>query len=379
MSHELRTPLNAVLGCTETLLEEVYGPVTKRQRTSLGLVEESGRHLLSLINDILDLSKVEAGMLELELGPVDTRELLESSLRFVKEPAHKKRVVLSISLDEQVGTIVADERRLKQVLVNLLTNAVKFTPEGGAVGLELVGHAEREVVELSVRDTGIGIPREQMPSLFRPFVQLDGGLDRQYEGTGLGLSLVAKLVERHGGSVTVDSAGEGKGSCFTVALSWTPEAQAGGPGEGEAELAESGVRQALVVEDSPTSGDMPLLLLAEDNEANINMTSDYLRSKGYRLAVARNGEEALEQTRELSPDLILMDVQMPKVDGLSATRQIREDPALEPIPIIALTALAMRGDGERILEAGANEYMAKPVSLRDLLEKIETLLHRRAA
>lgn len=498
MSHELRTPLNAILATSESLQEAVYGELNEQQVHPVQLIEESGRHLLALINDILDLSKVEAGKLDLMMESVAIEDIAQASLRFIKEPAQKKRLKVETAFDAQVQTVWADARRLKQILVNLLSNAVKFTPEGGTVGLEVTGDPAGEVFRLAVWDTGVGIAAERQQQLFKPFVQLDAGLDREYEGTGLGLALVARMTELHGGSVTVESAGEGQGSRFTVSLPWDPAtvpAEVGEParqtpvsaqrvlivddspttahqlvrylaehevqtivhpvGEGVVEqvveqkadvilldlilpdksgwevLAElkadertrdvavvivsvmderakalaagaadyivkpvtrkrleevcdglcfSQLAQALVVggKEPVRSGAGPLILLAEDNETNITAMCDYLVAKGYRMVVARNGGEAVDRTREIRPDLILMDIQMPGMDGLEATHQIREDPEFAGTPIIALTALAMAGDRERCLAAGANEYFSKPVSLRKLNVTIRQLLGREA-
>jgi PAS domain S-box-containing protein len=373
MSHELRTPLNGILGSSEILQTGAYGPVNEKQLKYLRNVEESGRHLLSLINDILDLSKSEVGRLELEIKPISVKSVCQASLRLTKQLAHKKRLKVFQTLDSTATRLPADERRLKQILVNLLSNAIKFTPEGGKIGLEVVGDEAQQVVHFAVWDTGIGIAQEDMQWLFQPFVQLDSSLARQQGGTGLGLSLVSRLVELHGGGISVESE-VGQGSRFTVSLPCPPAKE----GVEEEEKAKSREREQAPVS-TPTphpspSMDAPLILLAEDNEDNINTFSDYLQLQGYRVIVARNGEEALERVKEEKPDVILMDVQMPGMDGLEATRRLRANSELANVPIIALTALAMPGDRERCLEAGANEYLSKPVSLKRLVEVIEAQL-----
>jgi len=392
MSHELRTPLNAILGLSEALQEEVYGPLSEKQFKSLHRIEESGRHLLALINDILDVSKIEAGKLELEIGPVSVESVCRASLGLIKQTAHKKQLKVSSTFDSQVTTIQADGRRLKQILVNLLSNAVNFTPEGGTIGLEVVGDAENEAVHLTVWDTGIGISQEDLPRLFQPFVQLDSSLSRQYAGTGLGLALVHRMAEMHRGSVSMESQ-KGEGSRFTVSLPWresVKDSRDKGPKLQDEGLSVTNLRSltfqpfVLGPKDQGPSNLQPLILLAEDNEDNINTLLDYLQVKGYRVIVARNGHEAIERAREKRPDVILMDIQMPGMDGLEATRHIRADAdastglstGLAAVPIIALTALAMPGDRERCLEAGANEYLSKPVSLRGLVKVIETQLNR---
>jgi len=374
MSHELRTPLNAILGSAESLEEGIYGELDVKQRRPIEMIDESGRHLLSLINDILDLSKVQAGMLELELESIVPQEIAEGSLRFIREAALKKRLNISTQFDDSIETVHADGRRLKQILVNLLSNAVKFTPEGGNVGLEYVADPEREAVYFVVWDSGMGISREGQQKLFAPFVQLDAGLDREFSGTGLGLALVSRMTELHGGSVSVESPGVGEGTRFTVSLPWEAPTVVRNPTEG---TGAGGEPEAAIEElDPPLGGAAPLVLLAEDNEVTIEVMSAVLQAKGYRLIVARNGQEAVDRAKEESPDLILMDVQMPVMDGIEATRQIRDITELASTPIIIVTAVAMDGDRERCLATGANEYLSKPVSLKNLTATIERLIRR---
>lgn len=493
MSHELRTPLAAILGLSEILQEQTRGPLNEHQLKSLNTIEESGRHLLSLINDILDLSKIEAGRLELQAELISVEMICQASLQFIKETAAKKKILVTFSLSNKQAILQADIRRLKQILVNLLSNAVKFTPEGGQVGLEVIEEPDQEVIHFMVRDTGIGISHENLIRLFQPFVQLDSSLSREHEGTGLGLALVARLAELHRGSVSVKSE-LNQGSCFTVSLPYQVMPEVSRGAEPEAEKSDPPIfSRALVIEDSATAaeqitrylhelniqvlvhscgegaidkvlanrpdviildilvpdlsgweilaqlkaasytkdipvivvsvvdeqqrglamgataylikpisrrqlhqalrqathqkGDVhkvppkpepkpisPLILLVEDNETNIKFMVDYLADKTYRVIVARNGAEAIERAREVKPALILMDIQMPVMDGLEATRQIRVLPGFTQVPIIALTALAMPGDRELCLDAGMNDYLSKPVSLRKLLSLIESHL-----
>jgi PAS domain S-box-containing protein len=375
MSHELRTPLNTILGLSEALQEQVYGSLNEEQLDSLRIIGDSGHHLLDLISDILDLSKIEAGKLELEIDIVPVEHVCQASLWLVKPVADKKHLQVSLTFRGGATTIQADQRRLKQILVNLLSNAVKFTPEGGAIGLEVVGDPERQVAHFTVWDTGIGIPQEDMGRLFQPFVQLDSSLARQYSGTGLGLSLVYRMVEMHGGGVSVESE-VGKGSRFTVSLPWREQDQeAEGQGSEETERLEAEETPRQKHEETIRQRTVTVLLV-EDNEANIKTFSRYLSTKGYRVVIARDGREALVRAREERLDVILMDIQLPGIDGLEVTRRIRADAMLTAIPIITLTARAMRGDRERCLEAGANDYMSKPVSLQRLIGAIEAQLNR---
>lgn len=376
MSHELRTPLTAVLNLSEALQEETYGPLNEKQLRSLRTIEESGRHLLGLINDILDLSKVEAGYLNLEIDECSGVDICQSSLQLVKGMAQKKHQNISFVSNPETFQLRADARRLKQMLVNLLSNAIKFTPEGGFVGLTVEADDIANVVQFTVWDNGIGIATEDLPKLFRPFTQLDSGLSRQQTGTGLGLALVQRMTELHGGSVRVEST-PGQGSRFTIILPWITTPLDYMPSYKPTTGDPRHPMQPLISQ-STDSDTPPLILLADDNETSVNTYSDYLQSKGFQVAVAHHGEEAIQMAEKVYPDLILMDIQMPGVDGLEATRRIRRHPDqhIATIPVIALTALAMPGDRELCLGAGANEYLSKPVSLAVLIRAIETQMAR---
>ena len=362
MSHELRTPLNAILGLSEALLEEVYGILTERQSRSLTTINNSGQHLLALINDILDLAKIESGQEKLHLCCVELPSLGNASLDFVKAQANQKNLQLEAQIESGLGCVELDERRIKQVLINLLTNAVKFTPDGGKVSLKAWGNTEEEQIIFQVTDTGIGIKSEDMDKLFASFVQIESSLSRRYEGTGLGLALVKNIVELHGGSVSVISE-VNRGSQFTIILPWK-------------KLIKSNLETDNAISQVTLSSgkSRALILLAEDNEANILMMSDYLISKGYKLIFAHNGFEAINLARDKKPDLILMDIQMPDMDGLEATHRIKKEPDIANIPIIALTALTMPGDRDKCLAAGVNQYMTKPINLKKLVYSIEQQL-----
>ncbi|MEM7532738.1 MAG: response regulator [Chloroflexota bacterium] len=553
MSHELRTPLNAILGLSEALKEEVYGSLTDRQTRTIGNIEMSGRHLLDLINDILDVSKIEAGKLTLDFTPVSIHDICEASLSLIRQSAEKKQVQIKIECPSDVRTINADERRLRQVLVNLLSNAVKFTPKHGTIGLKIVGDTEQDTVHFTVWDTGIGIEADDMNKLFRPFIQLDSSLSRQNSGTGLGLIIVHRLVEAHGGSVVVESS-PGQGSRFTLSMPWQQsKIEVGAPVPIElSKLMEiSSIKRVLIVEDSPTAADQiyrylsewhihakvqtsgegilerielfqpnviildlllpglsgweilakikenpqtqaipviiisviderayglsvgaadylikpvsrhalgraltcsinqgggaqgqtrqthvqqghsqlkpesnqstiptgqidssvevalcsdgsyqarrpdafimhpdettrssntsnannaPLILIAEDNLQNIRLYSDRLISLGYRVTVAQTGLEAVEQTRDLNPALLMMNLQMHGLDGLETVRHIRANPDVGQVPIIALTTLVRPGDQEKSLQVGVNHYLRKPINLEQLATIIDSYL-----
>ncbi|PZO40535.1 MAG: diguanylate cyclase [Pseudanabaena frigida] len=372
MSHELRTPLNSILGMTEGMQEGVFGTISDRQAKALKTVERSGIHLLELINDILDVAKIESGEVTLELTTTSVQQLCQSSMTFVKQQAHSKSIQLIDRIPENLPDLLLDERRIRQVLINLLNNAVKFTPHGGSITLEVSVVDSNQTTDptylrMAVIDTGIGISSENIPKLFQPFIQIDSALNRQYVGTGLGLALVKRIVEMHGGRVLLTSE-PNMGSCFMVDIPYItsthsidfylkPEAK---------------IDSTLQVSQSPTLSN--LILLAEDNEANINTISCYLEAKGYRILLAKNGQEAIAVAKTHQPNLILMDIQMPVMDGLEATTLIRLDPQLHNIPIIAMTALAMTGDREKCLEAGADEYLTKPVKLKQLTTIIQQFL-----
>ena len=375
MSHELRTPLNAILGISEGLQDEVFGVINQPQRRSLQTIERSGTHLLELINDILDLSKIESGQMELDRTPIAISQLCQSSLSFIKQQAFQKRIQIDVNIQPNLPNLLVDERRIRQVLINLLSNAVKFTLEGGSIALAVTWEEQtpesnitylQDFIRIAVIDTGIGIAPENLPKLFQPFIQIDSSLSRKYNGTGLGLSLVKRIVEMHGGKVGVSSQ-VGVGSNFSIDLPCFNI-----PVSASQSVNES--QHDLVSTFTDTVKKSPLILLAEDNKGNILTFSSYLEAKGYRMILAKDGIEAVELTKSYRPDLILMDIQMPEMDGLEAIKQIRLNPDLATIPIIALTALAMPGDQEKCLAAGANEYLSKPLKLKALVNTIQQLL-----
>ncbi len=352
MSHELRTPLNVIVGMSELIAERHLGPLNERQAEGAQNIHESARHLLELINDILDLSKIEAGMLELHAQPADVRSLCEASLRFVREPAQRKGLTLESDLTHAPVSALLDERRVKQVLVNLLANAVKFTPAGGRVGLRVFCQPGGSALRFEIWDTGIGIAPENFERIFQPFRQVDSSLSRQYAGTGLGLALVRRMIQLHGGCVDVESE-TGRGSRFGVSLPLIiPPADS---------IAEAGPAASTEEKPAPVR-----ILIAEDHDANIAVYEAFFAPHGCELFRARNGREALRLAAECMPDLVLMDVHMPEMDGLEAIRRLRADPSTERLPIIAVTALAMPEDRVSCLEAGANAYLSKPINLREL-------------
>ena len=390
MSHELRTPLTGINGLSEALQLGVYGPLNERQNKALSLVQSSGEHLLELINDILDVSKMEAGKLDLQMVTCSLDEICQSSLHLTKGLASKKSQQVQYAIAPADIQLRGDARRLKQMLVNLLSNAIKFTPEYGALGLEVTAPAGENIVMISVWDQGIGIAADDLPKLFRPFVQLDSSLSRQHSGTGLGLALVRRLVDRHGGSISVTSA-PGQGSRFTIILPCLSPDDAAEPAAAPVSPAAAAVSADPAVsrlaagqaaaETLPFTAGFSLatVMIVDDNQLNIDTLSDFLSAQGFHAVGATSGLACLAQVMDTRPDLILMDIQMPQIDGLETIRRLRSlaDPRIAALPIIAVTALAMPGDAERCLEAGANAYISKPFRLGEIRDLILQMLRQR--
>ncbi|MCX6068860.1 MAG: PAS domain S-box protein, partial [Chloroflexi bacterium] len=330
MSHELRTPLTGVLGLAEVLQLQTHGSLNEKQLRALKGIENSGRHLLELINDILDLSKIEAGKLDMRLEACSVADQCRASLQLVKGMANQKNQKIDFQMQPASITLRADARRLKQMLVNLLSNAIKFTPEGGELGLDVNLNEDEKTVIFSVWDEGIGIQPQELGTLFRPFVQLDSSLARQYTGTGLGLSLVKRMAELLGGSVRVESTPK-LGSRFTIILPWSEDVTQPVPD---------------LSEDSPdlltwARNTAPLILMADDNEISLEIITGLLESTGCRVI------------------------------------RSHIDPAIASIPIIAVTALVMPGDRERCMAAGADEYVSKPIVFSKLIKLINRLLEQK--
>ncbi|MFU8860988.1 MAG: response regulator [Cyclonatronaceae bacterium] len=322
MSHELRTPLIAVLGISEALQEEVYGTLTEKQHKSLKTIEESGRHLLSLINDILDISKIEAGRMELQFTPIHIESLCQSGIQFVRHSAKEKNIDLRLHIDENTGRVLGDERRLKQILVNLLGNAVKFTEEGGRVGLEVRSDTEAEAVEFTVWDTGIGIPPDQMERMFQPFVQLDSSLARQYSGTGLGLSIVRKLTDMHGGSINLESQ-VGEGSRFTVRLSKYSESDLNTRSE---------IGQIMDISDFPANRNV-LVIQEPVSDVEYSQLNRYLIDAGISASYLQTVNGYVEHAGDVKPDLIILDFNLPD-DAGKVIKSLRSNENLKKTPVI---------------------------------------------
>ena len=320
MSHELRTPLNSVIGFSEVLQDQLFGSINEKQQEYVNNILTSGRHLLSLINDILDLSKVESGKMDLELSAFVLRESLDASIIMLREKALKSGIELRLDLVPEADTeIVADQRKLKQILFNLLSNAVKFTPAGGTVYVSAV--RDGSSVEITVADTGIGIRKEDIPKLFHEFTQLESAYTKGFEGTGLGLALTRHLVELHGGRIWVKSE-FGKGSRFSFTIPLTQAAATVLP-----------VKWPTV----PGSGDTVLLI--EDDPLTSAALEKALLRKGYRALRASNGMEGVDMAQQDSPDLIVLDLVLPGMNGFEVAERLRNENAAANVPILVLTAM----------------------------------------
>lgn len=376
ISYELRTPLHIILGISEVLQEELLGTLKKEQSKAIANVNESVFHLLELMNDILELSTINFGQTELELAPVEVTSICDDSLVFVREQTYHKKIQLSTQFGEDLPHIILDKRLVQQALINLLNNAVSHTPEGGKISINVHKVREqksssttKEWLRISVTNTGLGLSKKATQQLSQALNQVDNSFDLEQVVIGLGLALVKRVLDLHGGYLTLSSE-IGVGSCFAITLPYVT------PTSRPRMTAKPSVTQShrVIAQSDPS----PQILVVEDNEIEQETITTYLQAKGYHVIAVGNGNMAIEQMKLHRPNLILMDIQMPVKDGLDTMRTIRLQEDGEPIPIIALTGLAMPGDRDRCLDAGATDYISKPTPLKELHSKIQSLLETSA-
>jgi signal transduction histidine kinase/DNA-binding response OmpR family regulator len=373
MSHELRTPLNAIIGFSEILRDQSFGELNERQIRYAQNIVVSGKHLLQLINEILDLAKVESGKSELQLETFPVSGFIAEIASFARGLGLKKDIAIRQQLSPKLLTITADRKKLKQIFYNLVGNAIKFTQNNGWVEIstDVVGDFEtpdgeelviRRYAEFCVRDNGIGIDKKDQERIFQEFQQVDGSHARQYEGAGLGLALTRRLVEMHGGSIWVESE-KGKGSSFYLTLPIT-----------EGNITDSRKVPDLVKERAASPqplDDEPgqyLVLVVEDDDTSFELISTYLEDAGYRVAHTTTGEEALRAAHLLQPSIILLDVILPDKDGWAVLQELKASAETAHIPVIIISVLQDETAG---LNLGAADYIVKPVARKTLLERVE--------
>jgi PAS domain S-box-containing protein len=379
MSHELRTPLNAIIGFSEVLGDGLIGNLSDQQKKFIGDIFSSGKHLLSLINDILDLSKVEAGKMMLDLESVQISSLFANSLSIIKEKAQARHINLTLDAPSELGSIRADGRKVKQIVYNLLSNAVKFSKDGGEVtlratrvpraevgelpgpwigrGFTLADNGFAEFLEISVTDGGIGISPDGLEALFKPFSQIDSGLSRKFEGTGLGLAMIKLLAELHGGTLSVESA-VGEGSRFTV---WLPL------------RAKDETEQAVKALSAPPIEVVPgdrIALVVEDDLKSADLIRVHLEAEGFKVLHAETAETALVLAGQQPLSLITLDIMLPKMDGWELLGRLKQIPALRHVPIVIVSIVADRNKGFAL---GAAAVMQKPISRQELYDSLTDL------
>lgn len=361
MSHEIRTPMNAIVGFTNLIKET---PLNENQQEFIQSIQVSGENLLNLINDILDFSKIEAGKLNIEHEEFDVKSTFQSVIQVLKGKAEEKDLKLTANLDDVIyPNVIGDGNRLYQILMNLIGNAIKFTSEGAinvSVKMEQI-NSNTIVLIGKIEDTGIGIPKENLHEVFESFKQISGTLTRKYGGTGLGLNIVKNLLELMGGDIEVDSS-EGKGTVFTFnipyLISFEPDKKNMLSSQEEISIEKYDILKGKNI------------LLAEDNLMNQKLVQIILQKHDCNLTIASNGVEAIDVIKKQSIDLILMDIQMPEMDGFQTTKVIREEMGIRDLPIIAMTAHAFKEEVKKCINAGMSDHLAKPIEKSVFFRKI---------
>ncbi len=366
MSHELRTPLNAIIGFSEILHDRTFGDLTPKQDRYVGNILTSGRHLLQLINDILDLSKVEAGHVDLEYVAFPVAVAVRNVDNLVKVLLSKKNITLDTEVSNDLPVLIADQAKFKQILYNLVSNAIKFTPEGGKVTVSAKAIENGSVLQVAVKDTGIGISTEDQERVFKEFEQVDNSYARQQQGTGLGLALVKRFVEMHGGRIGVHSEGEGKGTTFLFTIPFSPAAVPAAPAEsnGAAAVASD---SAAAVAPATAEGVKPIILIVEDDLNASELLTHHLQMAGYTVSRTGSGQEALLIAKEINPSVVTLDVQLADGEGWDVLKELKADEATRHIPVIMVSIVE---DRERAEQLGAADCFTKPVLKDRLLDAI---------
>lgn len=362
MSHELRTPLNAIIGFAEVLRDKICGDLNEEQMEFVKDVHSSGQHLLQMINDILDLSKIEAGKMTLQYEVFSVPEAIEDVYNILKGLANKKNLQLKTSIQSNVGAIEADRVKFKQILYNLLSNAIKFTPQNG--GITIDASIVNDQLQISVSDTGIGMKPEDQNKVFREFWQADSSFARKYEGTGLGLALSKKIIELHNGNIWFTSE-YGRGSTFYFSLPLKASYKAPVPKESEPEPS------SVTGEKATSDKGMNTVLVVEDDRMAANLLTVYLTKEGYNVVVAADGEDAIRKAKKFHPFLITLDIMIPKVDGWDVLSMLKNSPDTADIPVIIVSVIDNKELGYSL---GAAEYLIKPIDREKLINTVNTCI-----
>jgi two-component system, sensor histidine kinase ChiS len=387
-SHELRTPLNGIIGMAESLIDGAAGKLPEKINSSLGMIISSGRRLSNLINDLLDFSKLKNKDITLKLKAVDIKTLTDVAIDLTDHLKENKKIDVINSIPADIPLITADEDRMQQILINLIGNAIKFT-ESGKVEVSaqvLVGeNPDYSLLEVSVTDTGIGIPEEKIPMIFQPFEQADGSISRNFGGTGIGLSITKDLLRLHAGYIEVESEpGKGSSFIFRIPLRRPPEQAFPEAASVSPDNKIAGTKRYRPDMTVPESGEPfrqhaalpgPVILVVDDDPVNLQVLENQLSVRNYTVVKSTSGADALDKINTgLNPDLVLLDVMMPKMSGLEVARILREQYSIFDLPIMMLTAKSRASDMAAGLEAGANDYLSKPFDKTELLARVKTLI-----
>ncbi|MEW6002492.1 MAG: diguanylate cyclase [Nitrospirota bacterium] len=371
MNHELRTPLNSIIGFSDVLLSKTYGDLTENQERYIRNIYSSGKHLLELINNVLDISKIEAGKYEMIYETFSVRDVVHEVIEIMESFAEKKFIEIKVSMSEDVGAITADRIKVKQILYNLLSNAIKFTPEGNTVGINISKEkdvenlyagtqSELEFLKFSVWDTGVGIEPQDRDRIFEEFEQVNPSLSSKYGGTGLGLTLTKKFVELHGGNITLEST-PGKGSTFSFSI----------PVRSPIENMKSETVEASNPDIPWLKEEAPFILVVEDDLSTVELLTLHLTQAGYKVAHAFDGEEALDKAKSLKPFAITLDVILPKKDGWEVLQELKSDRQTADIPVIIHSIV---NNKELAFALGATDYLLKPLDKAALISKLEEIM-----